>query len=123
MVRDAVAYADEIASDERLRADLRAAMGHGAEASERIRKDIASGSIANRLASDQKLRKKVRAMLDDLDSAGDRMRRRKRHRLRNALLVLGGVGLVVAFLPAARRWLGDDTMVDPETAGEVGVTV
>src|SRR5262245_53817231 len=84
-LREAVSYADDIAGDERLRADLRAAMGHGAEARSRIRKDLAAGSIATRLANDRKLRKKIRAMLDDLDRASDRVRNRRRHRLRNAI--------------------------------------
>src|SRR5262245_52118474 len=87
-VRDAVSYADELAADERLRSDLRGAMGHGVEARDRIRKDLAGGNVASRLANDRKLRRKLRAMLDDLDSASDRVRRRKSHRLRNALLVL-----------------------------------
>jgi len=104
-VRDAVAYVDEVAGDERLRADMRAAMGHGVEARDRIRKDVASGSIATRLANDRKLRKKIRAMLDDLDSASDRVRRRNRHRLRNGLLILGSVGAVAVAIPNLRRWV------------------
>jgi hypothetical protein len=103
-VRDAVAYVDEVAGDERLRADLRAAIGHGAEARDQIRKDVAAGNAATRLANDRKLRKKVRAMLDDLDSASGRVRRRSSHRLRNGLLILGGVGVLAAAIPNLRRW-------------------
>ena len=39
-VREAVAYADKIAADEKLRADLRSAIGHGAEAGDRIKKEL-----------------------------------------------------------------------------------
>jgi hypothetical protein len=106
-VRDAVAYVDEIAGDERLRADVRAAIAHGVEARKQIGKDVAAGTVATRLAHDRKLRRKVRAMLDDLDSASDRMRRRKRHRLRNGLLLLGGVGAFAAAVPKVRRWFAD----------------
>lgn len=104
-VRDAVAYADEIAADEKLRSDLRSAIAHGTEARDRIRKDMNGGGLSSRLAQDRKLRKKLRAMLDDLDSASDRMRRRKRHRLRKVLAVLGGVAVVAALAATARGWL------------------
>lgn len=119
-VRDAIAYADEVAGDERLRDDLRAAMGHGVEARDRFRKDVAAGNIATRLANDRKLRKKVRAMLEDLDSASERVRRKKRHRLRNGLLVLGGIGAIAAAIPNLRRWSRQPTSQD---TAEVGLTV
>ena len=104
-VREAVTYIDEVANDKRLRADVRSAMNHGDEARSRIRKDVTGDSIATRLANDRKLRKKVHAMLDDLESAGDRLRRKERHRLRNALLVLGSIGVVAAAVPSVRRWI------------------
>ena len=122
-VRDAVSYADEIASDERLRADLRAAMSHAAEARDRLKKDVADGSIAARLADDGKLRKNVSAMLDDLDSASDRVRHRNRHRLRNALLVLGSLGAVTAALPNVRRWMAARMSARSDSAVDVGMTV
>ena len=122
-VRDAIAYADEVAGDERLRDDLRAAMGHGVEASDRLRKDVAAGNIATRLANDRKLRKKVRAMLEDLDSAGERVRRKKRHRLRNALLVLGGIGAMAAAIPNLRRWFSGRTIEPTQNTADVGLTV
>ena len=106
-VRDAVAYVDEIAGDERLRADLRAAIAHGKEARRQVGKDVAAGTVATRLAHDPKLRRNVRAMLDDLDSASERMRRRKTHRLRNSLLVVGSVAAALAVGPDIRRWIAD----------------
>jgi hypothetical protein len=121
-VRDAVSYADEIVADERLRADVRAALGHGAEAGDRVRKDIAAGSIAERLVSDRKLRKKLRAVLDDLDSAGDRVRRKTSHRLRNTLLVVGSAGAVAAAIPNVRRWLATRTS-QPDGVGDTGATL
>lgn len=120
-VREAVAYVDEIAGDERLRADLRAAVGHGVEARDRIRKDVASGSIATRLANDQKLRKKIRAMLDDLDNASDRLRRRSRRRLRNVLLVLGSVGAAAVAIPNVRRRLPSSALA--HETGDGGTAV
>ena len=94
-LRDAFAYADEIVRDERLRADIRAAVGHGTKASDRLKEEIDAGGISARLTSDRKLRKNLRAMLDDLDSAGQRMRRKKGHRARSVLLVIAGAGAAV----------------------------
>lgn len=121
-VREAVTYIDEVAGDERLRGDLRSAMNHGDEARSRIRKDVTGDSVATRLANDRKLRKKVHAMLDDLESAGDRLRRKERHRLRNGLLVLGGIGAVAAALTGVRRWITGRS-ARPEGAVEAGTTL
>jgi hypothetical protein len=112
-MRDVVKYAQDAARDERLRADLRAALDHGSKASDRFKKDIQEGGIYARLATDKRLRKNLRAMLDDLDDAGRRMRRGRSHRARNALLVLvGAVAAALAF-PRVRTWLderGSDTV-------------
>lgn len=108
-LRDAVAYADEVVRDERLRADIRAAVGHGTKASDRLKKEIDAGGISARLTSDTKLRKNLRAMLDDLDSAGQRMRRKKGHRARSVLLVIAGAGAVVAAISGLRHVLAQRT--------------
>ncbi|MGE5275264.1 MAG: hypothetical protein ACM3QU_16070 [Verrucomicrobiota bacterium] len=120
-VREAVSYVDEIASDERLRADLRAAVGHGVEARDRIRMDVTSGSIATRLANDRKLRKKIRAVLDDLDNASDRLRRRNRRRLRNVLLILGSVGAAAVATPNVRRRLPGSALARETVDGGTAV--
>jgi signal transduction protein with GAF and PtsI domain len=105
VMRDVVKYAHEVAQDQRLRADVRAAIDHGATASERLKKDIDKGNIYSRLAADKKLQKSLRGMLDDLDHAGSRLRRRRTHRIRNAALVIAGaVGAALAF-PRVRPWL------------------
>ena len=107
--QDVVSYLQEIVRDERLRADMRAAIGHGAEASNRVKKAIEADGMTTRLAADRKLRKNLRAMLDDLDDAGDRMRRKKTHRVRNVLVMLaGGVAALLA-LPKIRLWLTERT--------------
>ena len=105
MMRDVVKYAQEVAQDERLRADVRAALDHGSKASDRLKKDIQSGNIYTRLAADKKLRKNLRARLDDLDDAGTRMRRRRSHRIRNALIVLVGAVAAALEFPRVRPWL------------------
>jgi hypothetical protein len=102
---DVVSYLQEIVRDERLRADVRAAIDHGAVVSNRVKKAIQPDGMTTRLAADRKLRKNLRAMLDDLDDAGDRMRRKKTHRVRNVLVMLvGGVAALLA-LPKIRPLL------------------
>jgi hypothetical protein len=110
-MRDVVKYAQEVAQDERLRADVSAALGHGSRAGDRLKQDIAAGGegIYSRLADDKKLRKNLRAMLDDLDSAGERLRRKERHRVRNAMLVVGGVVAAAVALPKIRSWIGSES--------------
>ena len=103
-LRDVVSYVEEVAADERLRADVRAAARHGVEASERVKKDLEADRTTSRLVDDRKLRRNLRAMLDDLDSASDRMRGKKRHRTRNILVV---VGAAAAAIVAVRFWLLD----------------
>ena len=104
-LRDVISYADEAIRDERLRADIRAAVGHGAKASERVTSNIDSDGITTRLATDRKLRKHLRALLDDLDSASDRMRRKKGHRARSVLLIIASAIAAIAAIANVRRWL------------------
>ena len=89
-MQDVVRYAQQVARDEGLRADVSAALAHGSKAGDQLKKDIQAGGIYSRLAADKKLRKHLRAMLDDLDAASGRVRR-KSHRLRNVVLMLAGV--------------------------------
>jgi hypothetical protein len=115
-LREVVSYADQIARDERLRADIRSAAAHGAKASERVKKDV-DGGISTRLAADRKLRRNLRAMLDDLDSASDRVRRRNSHRVRNALLMLVGAAAALVAVPRIRLWLTDRAAEDTRGDG------
>ena len=104
-LRDVVSYADEVIRDERLRADIRAAVGHGTKAGDRVKKDIDAGGITTRLAADRKLRTNLRAMLDDLDSAGERVRRKQGHRARKVLFIVASTAAVVAAISTIRHFL------------------
>jgi hypothetical protein len=106
-LREVVSYADSVVRDEALRADLLAAVGHGAQMGGRVRKDVDADGIKTRLARDRKLRKELRATIDDLDSAGDRLRRRHDHRRRNVILIVASAGAVAAIVPATRHWFGN----------------
>jgi hypothetical protein len=74
---------------------------------DRLKKDVDGDGIMKRLANDRKLRKELRAAIDDLDNAGDRLRRKRSHRVRNVILIVAGAGAVAAIVPSARRWLAD----------------
>lgn len=103
-LRGVVSYADQVMRDERLRADILSAIGHGADASDRGRADIDAAGITTRLAEDKKLRRKLRATLDDLEDAGERLHPKRRHRIRNVLLIGLAAGAVAAIAASARRW-------------------
>ena len=102
-LREAIAYTDDLVQDKRLRSHVRSAVGHGALATKRLRHD---GNFSSRLAADKKLRKHLQALLDDIERVGDRVRRKRSHRVRNTLLIAAGSGAVVAAVPA-RRWVVD----------------
>jgi tetrahydromethanopterin S-methyltransferase subunit F len=110
-VNDVARYVQEVAQDERLRANVSSALAHGSKAGERLQKGIDAGGISHKLASDRKLRRNLRAMLDDLDEASDRVRRKQSHRLRNFLLMLAGVVGVAVALPKIRPLLAKRTDV------------
>lgn len=121
-LRDVVSYADEVIRDERLRADIRAAVGHGWKASDRVKEDVNAGGITTRLASDKNLRKDLRRMIDDLDSVSERIRRKKSHRARNALLIVASAGAVLAVAARIRQWLARERTSEFTSAAPADAT-
>jgi hypothetical protein len=115
----AASYADGAVHDNRLRSDLRSAVDHSAGAAKRIRRDIGVSSSILRLAEDKKLRKNIKALVEDLDSASDRIRGKKRHRLRN-VLVLAGLGSLAVAIPDVRRWFA--THIGSQDSGDTFAT-
>jgi len=107
--RDIVEYAREVARDERLRADVSAALAHGSKASEQLKKNLQVGGTYSTLATDKKLRKNFRAMLDDLDAASSRLRRKKSRRGRALVLMLAGAVAAALAFPRIRLWLTERT--------------
>lgn len=107
--RDIVEYAREVARDERLRADVSAALAHGSKASEQLKKNLQVGGTYSTLATDKKLRKNLRAMLDDLDAASSRLRRKKSRRGRALVLMLAGAVAAALAFPRIRPWLTERT--------------
>jgi uncharacterized membrane protein len=121
-LREAVSYADDLIRDERLRSDLRSAITHGAVATHRVREASGLSGATARVVTDRELRESLRSLLDDLDDAGNRVRRKRSHRLRNAALLVGG-GAVLVALPRARRWVPKQLRVPHKRALAAEATV
>jgi hypothetical protein len=110
-IRDAIAdaadavveYADPLAKDEKLREQLAAAIVAGAGARNRMRRQTGWTGLARRLAADPVLRAQIVEMAAALQAAHARASRTQRHRARNTILFLAGVGMTVAAVPQLRE--------------------
>ena len=94
-------YVDQFAHDERFRRRLIAAIGAAAAAQRRARRQAGWVGLATRLSSDPVLRAQVTQAVEQLQKAKSRKSRRK-HTMRNATLILGGVTVAVAAVPDLR---------------------
>ena len=94
-------YMDQFAHDERFRRRLIAAIGAAAAAQRRARRQAGWVGLATRLSSDPVLRAQVTQAVEQLQKAKSRKSRRK-HTMRNATLILGGVTFAVAAVPDLR---------------------
>jgi uncharacterized membrane protein len=103
---DAGQLASHLALDQKFRKNLLAAVGHGAAAQQRARRRMGLAAAAARVAADRQLRTDVREMIGNLQAAWGRVEKKRSHKLRNVLLLLGG-GAVAAGVaaPQTRRWL------------------
>jgi hypothetical protein len=105
-VADAVVeYVDPLAKDEKLRRRLAAAIVAGSAARKRARKQTGVTGLARRLGSDPVLRAQVIELGAQLQAAQRRAKKARTHKLRNSLLVIGGVGMVIAAAPGMRKKL------------------
>ncbi len=94
-------YVDQFAHDERFRRRLIAAMGAAAAAQRRVRRQSGWTGLATRFSSDAVLRAQLSQAVEQLQKAMSRTSRRK-HTMRNATLIIGGVTLAVAAVPDLR---------------------
>ena len=106
-------YVDQLAHDEKLRQRLAAAISAGAAAHRRAKKQTGLVGLATRLASDPVLRAQLAEATTQLQKANGRLKKHKSHKVRNAVLLLAGVGAVVAAVPSLRepvlaKFAGDD---------------
>ena len=93
-----------LAQDKKFRKQLLSAVGHGAAARERAASRIGLIAAAHRLGTDKELRNELRQMSEGLQNAWTRVEKKRSHKLRNFLLVIGGIGAAVAATrPQARK--------------------
>src|SRR5690242_13630044 len=122
--RHALEQADELLRDEEFRANVRRAAKHGSETAQRVRKGSGLAGAGDRIAHDERLRKNLRALLVDLDRAGERVRRRPRHRLRSLVLgLVSGTGAIVLGRRALNWAKSPRSEATLEQTIEVGVPV
>src|SRR6266511_3222713 len=93
-----------LAQDKKFRKQLLSAIGHGAVARRRAASRIGFVAAVSRLSADQKLRRELRQMTENLQRAVTRAEKKRSHRLRNSVIIIG-LGGAVAAVPQSRRWL------------------
>jgi hypothetical protein len=99
---DASELARQLAQDRKFRKRLSSAIGHGVKARRRARREVGLANTIRRLATDERMLRELRSARDDLQQANRRIRRRRRsHKLRNAVLIGSLAGL--AAVPQLRQ--------------------
>ncbi len=93
-----------LAKDKKFRKELVSAISHGTLARRRAARKIGFLAAATRLAADPKLKHELNKMMSSLDKVVHRVEKKQSHKLRNTLLVLGGVGgAVAAAIPLRKK--------------------
>jgi uncharacterized membrane protein len=83
-------FALALSRDKKFRKELISAIGHGAKAKRRARKRLGFTAAATRIASDKQLRRELEKMTKNLQHAWGRAEKKRSHKVRNTMLVLGG---------------------------------
>jgi hypothetical protein len=103
---DAVAeYVGPLAKDEKLARRVAAAIVAGSAARERVREQTGVTGLARRLGSDPVLRAQIIELGTQLRAAQKRAKKQQAHKLGNSALLVSGVVIVIAGVPAAREKL------------------
>jgi uncharacterized membrane protein len=85
-------FASSLAKDKKFRKELLSAVNHATLAQRRAKRKMGFLAVARGMSRDQKLRREVKKMINSLDNAWSRVEKKRSHKVRNTLLVLGGVG-------------------------------
>jgi len=122
-------YVERALRDDEFRQNVKAAFSAVRDIYEHLAPPRGVAGIASRMASDEEIQHNLRRALAELRHAAERLQLQKRrsHRLRNGLLLAGGLALVALFNPLtgpeARRWLrsklggGQRAFAEPSTNG------
>src|SRR3954449_11422768 len=89
-------FASSLTKDKKFRKELLSAISHGTIAQRRASRKVGFVAVATRLAGDPKLKREVKKMVNSLDKAWGRVEKKRSHRLRNFLLLLGIGGAAAA---------------------------
>jgi uncharacterized membrane protein len=111
-----------LTQDKTFRKQLLKAAGHGAAAKRRAERRVGFLSVTRRLTTDEKLRAEVRQMTEHLQKAWTRVEKKRSHKLRNTILVVGAGG-VVAAVPQARRFVIERFSGVPPVGGSTPRTI
>src|SRR5262249_31373916 len=99
---EASGFAAQLAKDKKFRKELLSAIKHGTIAQRRAKRKMGFLAVARGMSRDPKLRREVQKMVDSVDRLVSRMERKRGHKVRNTLLVLGGVGGAAAIVVKMR---------------------
>jgi uncharacterized membrane protein len=94
--KDATNFASSLAKDKKFRKELLSAVSHGTVAQRRAARKVGFYAAMLRLKNDPKLRSEVNKMISSLDKAWGRVEKKRSHKLRNFLLLLGVGGAAAA---------------------------
>jgi uncharacterized membrane protein len=98
-------FAASLAKDKKFRKELLSAISHGTTAQRRAARKIGFYAAMLRLKNDPKLRREVNRMVSSVDKAWARVEKKRSHKLRNILIVvgLGGAAAAAASKPTVRN--------------------
>jgi len=108
-LKDSAASASEfaatLAKDKKFRKELLSAVSHGTIAKRRAAKKTGFYAAMLRLKNDAKLRKELDKMVSNLDRAWSRVEKKRSHKLRNTMIVvgIGGAAAAAATRPQIRN--------------------
>ena len=89
-------FATSLAKDKKFRKELLSAISHGTIAQRRASRKIGLIAVVARLTNDVKLMRELRKMVGSLDKAWTRVEKKRSHKLRNVLILLGIGGVAAA---------------------------
>src|SRR3954466_5616901 len=98
-------FGSSLAKDKKFRKELLSAISHGTIAQRRAARKVGFYAAMLRLKNDPKLRREVGKMVTSLDKAWGRVEKKRSHKLRNTLLLLGlgGAAAAAASRPEVRN--------------------
>jgi uncharacterized membrane protein len=114
-----------LAQDKKFRRELMAAIGHGAGARRRAARQIGLTAVVSRIAADKELRRQLLEMTRNVQNAWTRVEKKRSHRLRNTLIVLGagGAAAAAASIPQVRSRLSRRVSGVPAPGGSTPRTI